>query len=107
MGHGAWGIKNYCGFRILNFEFEMWDVRYRLLLTAHRLPFTPVSWRLKNDLTKRANSITKTGECNLICKQEKRLDDPSSNSCNLVVVQMSQQDRGLGSVRLKFVSHRP
>lgn len=45
--------------------------------------------------------------CDLICRQEKRLDDPSSNSCTLVVVQMSQQDRGLGSVRLKFVCKRP
>ena len=61
----------------------------------------------KNDLTRRGNSITYTCECDLICRQEKRLDDPSSNSCTLVVVQMSQQDRGLGLVRLKFVSKRP
>jgi hypothetical protein len=63
--------------------------------------------RLKNDLTTRGNSITYTGACDLICRQEKRLDDPSSNSCILAVVRMSQQDRGLGLVRLKFVLKRP
>ena len=66
-----------------------------------------IYWHVRIDLTRRGNSITYTCECDLICRQEKRLDDPSSNSCTLVVVQMSQQDRGLGSVRLKFVSKRP
>lgn len=43
----------------------------------------------------------------VICKREKRLDDPSSSSDISFVAKKSHQTLGLGSVRLKFASGRP